>query len=68
MKLEPYWALPEVEERGLTECISLLRPKEKILEVKRKAAGKACAGILKKDAETEIVALLGFSGACDITG
>jgi predicted nucleotidyltransferase len=70
MKLEPYWALPEIEERGLTECVSLspLRPKEKILEVKRKAADKACAGILKRDAKTEIVALLGSVAHGDITG
>jgi len=70
MKLKPYWASPKIEEKGLTECISLspLQPKEKILEVKRKAADNACARILKKDPETEIVALLGSVAFGDITG
>jgi predicted nucleotidyltransferase len=70
MKLKPYWASPKIEEKGLTEFISNspLQPKKKILEVKRKAADKTCAQILKKNPETEIVALLGSVAYGDIIG
>jgi predicted nucleotidyltransferase len=45
-----------------------LQPIEKILEVKRKAAEKACSEILKRDSEAEIVALLGSVAHGDIVG
>jgi len=70
MKLKPYWELPNVKKNSLTEFISsaALPPLEKILEIKRKAASKACSQILKRDSEAEIVALLGSVARGDITG
>lgn len=70
MELKPYWAFPNVEKTSLTECISSCpaRPREKILEVKRKAASRACLQILNKDSKAEIVALLGSVGRGDIIG
>ena len=70
MKLKPYWAFPNIEKSSLTERISScpLQPIEKILEIKRKAASKACLQILKKDTKAEIIALLGSVAQGDITG
>jgi predicted nucleotidyltransferase len=70
MKLKPYWAFPTIEKVGLTRCVSStpLQPREKILEVKRQAADKACSEILRKDSKVEIVALLGSVANGDIIG
>ena len=70
MKLKPYWESPDIKKASLTEFISTcpLQPVEKILKVKRRAAGKACSQILKKDSEVEVVALLGSVARGDIMG
>jgi len=70
MKLKPYWESSNIKKTSLTEFISScpLPPLEKILEIKRKTASKACSQILKKDSETEIVALIGSVARGDITG
>jgi len=70
MKLEPYWESPNIEKTSLTKYISNcpLQPIEKILEMKRGAARKACSQILKKDNAVEVVALLGSVARGDIIG
>jgi len=70
MEPKPYWEFPDVEKVGLTECILFcpLQHMEKILEVKRCVASKACSQVLKRDADAEIVALLGSVARGDITG
>lgn len=70
MKLKPYWTAPGIEKIGLTKCISSypLQPMEKILEIKRNAANKACSQILKNDSKTKAVALIGSVAHRDIIG
>jgi len=70
MKQKPYWEIPSIRETSLTECISSypLQPLERILDVKRRAASKACSEILGKNPEAEIVALIGSVARGDILG
>lgn len=70
MKLEPYWATSNIKEIGLEKCISSrpLLPLDKILQVKREAARKACQEILRRDRKAELVAVLGSVALGDIIG